>query len=269
MRGPVGIETQRDVAARADFEDDPAPRQLLHQRRIVGRTHAMSDARHRQVADRGPDAVRPQHLAGMHGAAIAALVRVPVGRREIDGGELGLVASHAEAHDIGMRFGDHRLDHRVGALRPEMADADDDDAADDPEVPLGIVDALDQRGQPGGIGDAERGRPLGRAEHLDIDRALARRAGQVGVDHVTKVARRLQGRADAVVGLEEAPEIRPGVVALLVEQVRRQDEPVAFGQRDGELRRDRAFEMAVDFGLGNHANPRSGRSGRCSQLSAG
>ena len=48
-----------------------------------------------------------------------------------------------------------------------------------------------------------------------------------------------------------------------------QHQAISVGQFEGEPGRDRAFEMTVDFGLGNHANPRSGRSGRCSQLSSG
>ena len=171
----VRIQAERDVAAGADLQDDAAPRQLGHQGGIVGRAHAVADAGHRQVADRGPHAFRPQHLAGMDGAAVALVVGQPVGRREVGGRELGLVAAHAEAHDIVMRLGHHGSRHGERPLGPEMADADDDDAALDAEVAPGAVDAAFERLEPGVVGDAQRRRPLGRAEHLDIDRALGAR----------------------------------------------------------------------------------------------
>ena len=75
-----------------------------------------------------------------------------------------------------MRLGHHGPHHGQRLVGPEMADADDDDAALDAEVAPRAVDALLQGIEPGAVGDAERRRPLGRAEHLDILRALARRA---------------------------------------------------------------------------------------------
>ena len=135
----------------------------------------------------------PTNLAGMDGAAKALVVGQPIGRREVGRRELGLVAAHAEAHDIVMRLGHHGARHGERPLGPEMADADDDDAALDAEVAPGAVDAVFERLEPGVVGDAERRRALGRAEHLDIDRAFARRAREIGIDHVAEIARHAQG----------------------------------------------------------------------------
>ena len=97
----------------------------------------------------------------MDGAAIPALMGQTVGRREVGGRELGLVSPHAETHDIGMRLDDHGLDHGQRAFGPEMADADDDDAAHDAEVAPGTVDAVGQGLEPGGVGNAQCRRTLG------------------------------------------------------------------------------------------------------------
>ena len=97
----------------------------------------MADAGHRQVADGRPHAFRPHHLAGMDGAAEALVVGQPIGRREVGRRELGLVAAHAEAHDVVMRLGHHGPHHGQRPVGPEMADADDDDAALDAEVARG------------------------------------------------------------------------------------------------------------------------------------
>ena len=107
---------------------------------------------------------------------IALVVRQPVGRREVGRRELGLVAAHAEAHDIGMRLGHDLLRQGQRPVGPEMADADRDDAAHDAELALapGRCRSTSAPSQCG-VGDAQRLGPLGRAEHLDIDRALARR----------------------------------------------------------------------------------------------
>ncbi len=204
----------------------------------------------------------------MDGAAEALIVGQPVGRREVGGHELGLVAAHAEAHDIMMGFRHHFTRHGERPLRPEMADADDDDTALDTEVAAGAVDAAFERLEPGVVGDAQRRRALGRAEHLDIDRALARDARQIGVDHIAEIARYAQRRADEVVGGEEAQKILPHIVAVLADQAGWNAQAIAGRQLARQRRRDRAFEMAMQFGLGNPVNPRSGRSGLCSQLSA-
>ena len=92
-----------------------------------------------------------------------------------------------------MRLGHHGPRHGERPLGPEMADADDDDAAFDTEVAPGAIDAVFQRLQPGAVGDAERRGSLGRAEHLDIDRALARGAGKVGIDDIAEVRARCAG----------------------------------------------------------------------------
>ncbi len=265
----VRIQAQCNVAAGTDLEDDAAARQLGHQSGIVGRAHAVADAGHRQVGDRRPHAFRAQNLAGMDGAAEALVVGQPIGRREVGGREPGLVAAHAEAHDVVMRLGHHGLRHGERPLGPEMADADDDDTALDAEVAPGAIDAAFERLEPGVVGDAQRRRALGRAEHLDIDRALARDAGKIGIDDVAEIARRAQGRADEVVGGEEAQKILPHIVAVVADQAGRNAQAVAGRQLARQRRRDRALEMAMQFGLGNHENPRSGRSGLCSQLSAG
>ena len=64
MDRSVGIEPQRQIAARADLERDAAPHQFLDQGGILDRAHAVADTGDRQVADGSPYALRPAHLAG-------------------------------------------------------------------------------------------------------------------------------------------------------------------------------------------------------------
>ena len=79
MGRPVGIETERQVAAGTDLQGNAAADQLLDQRRILRRAHAVADPRHRQVADGGPHAFGTAHLAGMNGAAESVVMGQAIG----------------------------------------------------------------------------------------------------------------------------------------------------------------------------------------------
>src|SRR5258707_7360106 len=124
----------------------------------------------------------------MDSAAEALVVGQPEGRREVGRRELGLVAAHAEAHDMAVRLGYHVPHHGERALGPEMADAGDDDAALDAEVASGAIDAAFERLEPGAVRYAQHPRTFGRAKHLDIDRALLRDTGEIVIDNLAKIA---------------------------------------------------------------------------------
>ena len=149
-----------------------------------------------------------------------------------------------------------------------MTDADHDNPALDAEVAARSVDRVFERSEPGVVGNTQRLGALGRTEHLDVNRAFGGRALEIGIEDVAEVARRPQCRADPVIGVEEAQEIPPHIVALAVEHAVGKLDAIARSQLARQDGRDRAFEVAVQFGLGDHAKPLSGKSGRCSQLSA-
>ena len=171
-----------------------------------------------------------------------------------------------------MRFGDHVPGHRHAAFRAEMTHAGDDDAPDDAEFALGILDARHRALQMIEIAHPHFGGVVGRGEHLDINRALAGTGGEIFVRNVTVILGLAQAHAGRVIGAQEIGEVGPGKIMLVGEQAVGQRDTVALGQAAHQCRRRRAFEMHMKLRLGDrarHANPRNGISGpRTSQLSS-
>ena len=153
-----------------------------------------------------------------------------------------------------------------------MADAGDDDAPDDAEIALRILDARHRAFQMVEIAHAHFRGMVGRGEHLDIDRALAGAGGEIFVGDVAVILGLAQAHAGGIIGAQEIGEVGPGEICLVGEQALGQCDAVTLGQAAHQRGRRRALQMAMQFGLRNrsrHANPLSGMSGpRTSQLSS-
>jgi fucose permease len=172
--GQRGVDTERHVARRADFQRDPGVDDAGQEVGVLAGAHAVAEPGGPEVVQRRADVVRAEQFAAVRHAGQAGLRGDPKGRGELLGHPAPLVVAQPEADHLagpvaGMVGGESRQGAGVQRM-PDTARRDDDrDLAGGGRARLagGVQDDLQ------GGGDAADVRRVGRGVDLDLQPAGA------------------------------------------------------------------------------------------------
>ena len=141
-----------------------------------------------------------------------------------------------------------------GIFFTEMAQEAENQPAADAPARLTLAQAFFQAIEHGEKGNAARRVRLRIEEHLGMDHVVGCGALEIGQHQVAKIVGRAQHVGTGVVEIEEglqAVEIVGGSERRFIGV--RQRDAVAAGQREGQRRLQRAFDMHMQLGLGHAA----------------
>ena len=247
---------QPQVGQRAHGQRDLLVREPAHQHLVLERAVAVIDAPDAEQVERFPDVARRPLLAGMRakkealvaGAGEHALElarRVPgFGRIETDADDSVLERQRAIERPLGIRL-------------LEMAQEAHDQPGVDAEllrrVDRGAVETRDH----GRERDAARRMPLRVEEHLDVADIIGVRALQVRPGQIVEILLRDQHRHALIVEVEKILQVaEPVGLAQGLDRWIGQADAVAARQRKHELRLQAAFDVNVQFALGQPLDER-------------
>ncbi len=214
----------------------------------------MADALRVEQLDRIGDAARPGRLARVDGASQTQLARLAERAAEIARGEVPLVAAEPDADDVVRAAALRQRDIFVCLRLAEIAHHVEQHERRDAGFPLRVRARVVDRAYGGfevEIGD-ELALGRGRHEEFDVTDAVARRGAEVLVGQLREIGRLAQRAHDPQERAQERVEVMAreelgGVVADL-DVVAPRDARVA-------LERDGAFEVDMELGLGQSADP--------------
>ena len=241
---------QRANGQRDLLVDDP-----LHQALVFDGSYAVVDALDFQQVDGFPDVFRRAFFTGV-GDGQEAFVTCTVEHAL----ELAWRMAHLGAVQT---YGDKRVTERqrliegfLGFFFAQVAQEAEDQTAGDAQLLLAILqrggDAVEHHFER----DATIGVGLRVEERFGVNHVLRLAAQQVGPGQVVEVLRGAQHIGALVIQVEEFLQIVEGVsLAQGFDVVPRQGDLVAFGQSEQQLRLQRAFQMQVQFGLGQGVEP--------------
>ncbi|MCY1442898.1 hypothetical protein D9M71_592870 [compost metagenome] len=215
----------------------------------------MVDALDLEQVQRFPDVLRRTFLAGMGDGAETLRTRLvehplKLARRVAD-----FRAVEAD--------GDERIAERHGLLQGlerfflgQMTEEAEDQPVADAQLLLAVpergLDASDHHVE----GNAAVGVGLRVEERLDVDYALRLALLQVGPGQVVEVLLAAQHVRAGIVEIEEFLQVVEGVgLAQGLDVGPGQHDAVAFGEGEQQLRLQRAFEVQVQFRLGQRVDP--------------
>src|SRR5215469_1962422 len=259
--------TGAEVAGRAHFENNAALGQQVHQRRVAEGGDAVPDTLHTEQFDRLSDFFRATDLAGMHQATKTGFGGTGVDTTELLGFDLQLVAADTEGDDPRRVAKPGPIDDLRGAVGAKLADSVKNPVQAKAfrfkrlsggeygfEVCLGILVAKKHHT------DGERDLGVG---HILRDQLLGKIGGDEG-----EIGGLSQKRSDPFESVNELVEVGVGIALLNVGFGERYTMP--FGKRSSYRRADGAFQMNVEFGLGELRDP-GGKfaRGHLSSLAAG
>ncbi len=256
MMGEIIDHAQPQIGERAHGQRHLLVREPAHQDLILERAVAVIDAPDAEQVERFPDVARRPLLAGMRakkealvaGAGEHALElarRVPgFGRIETDADDPVLERQRAIERPFGIRL-------------LEMAQEAHDQPGVDAELLRGVDRGAVETRDHGRERDAARRMPLRVEEHLDVADIVGVRAFQVRPGQIVEILLRDQHRHALIVEVEKILQVaEPVGLAQRLDRRIGQADAVAARQREHELRLQAAFDVNVQFALGQSFDER-------------
>ena len=245
-----GLEyTQADVGERADGQRHAFAHQTRDQSGVLQRPHAVIDARRPQQVEGLADIFRRTFLAGMGNDRLAEGAAAGEDAFELAGRIALFRRIEPEAVDprqMRLGFGQRGK----GVFLAEMTQEAEDQPAADAPARLALLEALFQTVEHGQERNAARRMGLRVEEDFGMNDVVGGGAFEIGQHQIAEIVGAAQHVGTGVIEIEkglQAVEVVGGGQRGFVGV--RQRDAVAAGERKGQRRLQRAFDMHVQLGL--------------------